>query len=630
MNRTPKLAAIFLLGMFAVSGLYADNPASAVPDSEIRFRLRDAAARELSGGPTAIESRDLGDWAAVLESSAFLLFRKTELYRGTLRILVVSDGEVRCDLFPGLTLRMSSALLDGIDEEMLALVASSPSRGRNLDDLRERLVAPFIAFEAARFALDQPFGAASRLLSITAGGDLCSWEALTAPNEDETAAIDRMATLLLEAAGYDGSLYGEWLASLDEDFRDGSEDKRAYLTALPSPRWRIEALASSSGESQRDRGELRGIFSSLASAAALDEARFSLARLEARFPGSPWVLRLKTFVAHLSWLASQDPASLSVATFLPFAQGAGGEFDRFKGLLTRPAGTSAPAMPVTASADWASARSGYAALRGLYSDSLLDAADAMLQVYSREATAAAQASRLAEAAAASERGQSSLTARANGASVLALSGSDPVRSVFILEGLRKLAVSPADPIPGQVPWGFPGDSRLLLLNTVLCALKDGKSAAAERADIAELSAGTEVKPISVRNLTNGDDTDALLDKWGHPAEIVYNLVTETWYYPGLAASVTVRPGTAGAAGKVLSVTVGPRSPVSPGGELRTGDTRQEWEGAFGLPAWRSADRSVYLVNGNRISVLYLGGDAVFGAQARIREYTVEFGDPGTR
>ena len=70
------------------------------------------------------------------------------------------------------------------------------------------------------------------------------------------------------------------------------------------------------------------------------------------------------------------------------------------------------------------------------------------------------------------------------------------------------AVSPADPIPGQVPWGFPGDSRLLLLNTVLCALKNGQSAAAERADIAELSAGTEVKPISVRNLTNGDDTDA--------------------------------------------------------------------------------------------------------------------------
>ncbi len=55
----------------------------------------------------------------------------------------------------------------------------------------------------------------------------------------------------------------------------------------------------------------------------------------------------------------------------------------------------------------------------------------------------------------------------------------------------------------------------------------------------------------------------------------------------------------------MEITIASGSPVSPGGDIRTGDTREVFERVFGEPAYRAGDRDVYLVNGMRLSVHYL-------------------------
>lgn len=639
MSKTAAIALILLVP-FALFAQEAPSP------FEIREALAESAAAERSLA-TLSPSESLGNWKDSLETCLFLLLRKTEIYRGPLSIEVSVDGEIDAWLFPGSTFRVTSALLDDVDALVLETVAASASRERNLDDIRERIVVPWLAFEVSRFALDQPYAAAKRYLAETGRmPGSRAWDALTALSAEEVAAADRFALILLAAAGYDPKIYFDWLSRLDARYRSGAAGGMSrYLSALPSPALRLDSLSGSADETARDSAEMRSSLANIASGQALDEISFSLDRLDDRYPGSPWILRLRAFAAHLAWLSSVDSADLGMATVLPFARTGSAEFDRLSPLLA-PSNDRSTATKAarTATDSWASARTGYETIRGVYFDPVLESAYAMLLVYSRIPELATQAIRVANEAALAEEGQTSFTARANRAAVLALSGNDTQKSAFLLENLvhalaqsaqtgiaqsqQTSGVQPTGNVKAGVPMGSPGDSRILFLNAILAAERNGDSATALRLRLGELANPRVTGTISVRALVNGDGPDELLDKWGHPAEIVYNLVTETWYYPGLLAAVAVLPESGSSRGRILSITAGYGSPISPGADVRTGDAREAFETAFGKPAWRSGDRDTYLVNGNLISSFYIGGGDWYGANATLREIRVEFAGAG--
>ena len=56
---------------------------------------------------------------------------------------------------------------------------------------------------------------------------------------------------------------------------------------------------------------------------------------------------------------------------------------------------------------------------------------------------------------------------------------------------------------------------------------------------------------------------------------------------------------------IIRIRMNAGSPVSPGGDIRTGDSRDQFEKIFGQPVYRAGDRDVYLSNGMRLSVQYL-------------------------
>ena len=123
MNAFRKLIPALAACLMALQG------ASALTDAEIRAEMSDRARKEvLSLAADEIASGELGEWKDIIDSSLFCLFRRTELYRGPLRVLVTKNPEAMCRLYPDGTFVIASALLDWIDEAIFAASAtSSPS-----------------------------------------------------------------------------------------------------------------------------------------------------------------------------------------------------------------------------------------------------------------------------------------------------------------------------------------------------------------------------------------------------------------------------------------------------------------------------------------------------------------------
>ncbi len=625
-----KKPARIALFAFLAGGIAFAEPSTG--EVRIRQALADSAAAAAGKG-SFLSPQDLGTWNDVLTSSLFLLFRKTELYRGSITLSVENSPDAGAAYLTGGTFKVTSGLLDGVDEELFARTAAGTGRTRDMDDSRERLVLPYLAYEAARFALDQPYRAAARRFADNpATAQTLPWAALTAPSEAEVFAADTLALSLLAAAGYDAAVYGEWLSSLNARVRSGNPGNAlAYLSPLPAPAARLENLRANAGNAAADSTAIRAVLRDLRTGTGAEELQEALAGLTDRYPDSPYFIRLRAFASHLRWLTEVEPARLSVATVLPFAREGSAEFERLAPLIADSV-TALTAAPVSARPAWTEAAAAYEELAGKYSDPVAESAYAMLLAYSGDKTLLARSRRIADTAAAAETGtragRFSFAARANQAAVTLLTGKDTLKASFLFEGLISdfSANRGAFASPWTVPTGTPGDTRILLLNAILAAKRNGDPATALRSRLLELAVPKSLGRITARGLTNGDDSDAVLDKWGTPAEIVYNLESETWYYPGLNATVTLAPAAGSRASALRTVGIGPRSPVSPGGDIRTNDTRSQFENAFGKPAWVSGDREVYLVNGNRVSVLYLGGDGQEGLTARIREITVEFAD----
>jgi len=614
-----KASWIFLTVALVCLPLSAASPAPS--DTGGRAALFETARSEIGLlERNEADSGSLGEWKDIIGASLFQLFRRTELFRGEMRVLVVENPSVLVRIHPEGTVVLSTALLDYIDASLFEAAAGSPRRMRSLDSGREAMLVPFLVTEASHFALDHPYAAFRRNGDRSAGRDPFLYSA------EEMLEADRFSAILLSLAGFDPLLLGTWLTSLDGIYAASPADPAfaRYLADIPSPAVRIASLASSDRNLPKITDEFTSVISGLRSGLALNEAEDSLAALAETYPEATWLDRLDALVLHRRWLATVPVPVQRLKTFFPVAAENDPTTPAFLALLAGDQPEFPAARPVTAGGTiqgigipgdaklHASALDAYRRAEEAQPASGLASSRAMLLFWSDETAAL----RMAETAAAQESGSRDSTARANYASLLYLTGTDYARAQYLLGALPETTrnTSTVMPAPGNRPRfvldrGITADERDILLNSalILRPLGDVARSAAKRTEferlyVPSLARGT----IPFRQISIADTADTLASKWGKPAEIIYNYVTENWVYPSLSASVllAVDPESSGTQ-VVRLIRFGAGSPLTPGNDVRTGDSRSDFESIFGKPAYRAGDFEVYLKDGNRLSVLYL-------------------------
>ena len=203
-------------------------PLVAQTGAENRKDMLDEASKEIAPLELKeIPASSLGEWKNAINSSLFNLFRRTELFRGPIRVLVIDDSTVITRLYPNGTFVISSGLLDYIDQSLFEETVDSPRRIRNFDAEREAAIIPFLAPETAHFALGHQLAAWNR----SQGNGI---EYTDVENTD----ADKFAEVLLKLAGLDSGTMEQSLASLSKKSTGGTLGPAfaGYLSPLPSPK----------------------------------------------------------------------------------------------------------------------------------------------------------------------------------------------------------------------------------------------------------------------------------------------------------------------------------------------------------------------------------------------------------
>jgi hypothetical protein len=575
------------------------GPLAAQEDADNRKEMVDEANKRIASLELKeIPANSLGEWKNAIHSSLFSLFRRTELFRGPIRMLVIDESSVVARLYPDGTFVISSGLLDYIDQSLFEETADSPRRIRNFEAEREAAIIPFLAPEASHFALGHQLAAWNR--SRGSGMEFTDGENLDA---------DRFASVLLKLAGLDSGAMEKNLASLSKKISGGTLGPAFtdYFSSLPSPEKRLAALRGAAEDIDRVAGEFGIALDALKRGSSYREASDELAALAEKFPESSYVARLSAIVAHLRWLETVNEQDQAVPTFLPFAQETTPDRQAFMAIAgDASASAGFPQEPAISAASplhgdaflFNAADTAYRTALALLDEPGLSSSYAMLAARGGDADSMRNALELASAAAIREAGTRSFTARANYANLLFLTGTDYAKAQYFMATLGAVAKASDARF---LDTGVPGDSRDIILSQALMmrALGDSKLAAHKITALAPLyGQNRDEGTINLRHLRVGDAPDDLAEKWGRPASIVYNYPTETWEYPALSASAIIE-------GKVSRVRIFPGSPLSPGFDIRTGDSRSDFESMFGKASYRAGDCDVYIKDGNRISVLYL-------------------------
>lgn len=592
---------------------------AAVPDTGLRRDLVAGARQELLRlGRTEVLPEALGDWRETIDSVLFMLFRSTELYRGPVRIMVVDDTEVFSRFYPEGTMVLSTGLLDHIDYLVFELTVDSPRRARDHTGERERKLAPFLAYNAARFALDNDFRAFCRTAETTgpsrAAADLARSIRET-PEEVQNA--DLMARVLLDLSGYESSSYiDDYLPRL-ASLVSARENAGSPPRDVPlSPDERLAFLSDNTHRYEDLRDNHETVLRTLRTGTAFQDAVFAFQGIRESLPENYYLWRLEALVMHLRWLSTVPAETQFIATLFPAAStGVTAARNRFidhaKNWKTgQPAASDVGPAPSLAgdSAYLDTALQAYRTALSVQPDPALASSFAVLLYQGANDTDTAL--REAETAARLEARSQSCTARANYASLLFLSGKDPAEAERILARLHTETAKIGTEAPSGgvlLAEGFPSDTRDILINRTMMLRERNDH---ERADqlieyLGKLTTRQNGGTVSFRGIQLGTPATDVPDRWGPPETITYTYFSEIWTYPRLGIVLSYPPAETGSEPRVMEITIASGSPVSPGGDIRTGDTREVFERVFGEPAYRAGDRDVYLVNGMRLSVHYL-------------------------
>ena len=592
-----RRTVLFLLSFFfiVISG-FTDPLTEGIYTRERLMQVyRDEIAEASSN---EIAASEVGEWYDIIETSLFMLIRRTELFRGTMRLIITDRQNARCMLYPDGTVLVSTGLLDYIDSLLFTDTSGSVRRIRNFNSERENFFAPIAAVCAAQFALNY-YGTAKN----------------TTLSPEKLYTVDILASVLLTIAGYPQGLLEAWVDRLISIQADTETAKvfTSFLTGSVKPDMRLDQLINNGDDITHLYEEISGVLVALQNRRGTADAHTVLDNLLQLFPQNLYINRLNVLIAHQAWLNSLDKRDTELATILPaavydnasvfsFFQAADFMFENDDDEQSDYFSKTMPAR--SNSTVYAQAKKAYSDYLSLIYEAGIASSYAYLLASSPLAHERNAVLSIAEQADLFHTGADDKTARANYAALLYLVGKDYTKAQQLLADCLHSTVRK----PGKVLFlttGFPVDERLIHCNyfRILKKLQDKTGAAQERTWLAGILKDPEtVVPLVLRNVSVGDTVDKLLSAWNRPSTIIYNYYSERWLYRLLNTELIIRSKDGD--GVVLQMSVGFPSSLTFFNEIRTGDAREAFEKKCGTAVYRSCDALMYHQQGNLLQVMY--------------------------
>ena len=551
-----------------------------------------------------IAAGEVGEWYNIIDTTLFMLIRRTELFRGTMRLIITDRQNARCMMYPDGTFLVSTGLLDYIDSQLFMDASGSARRIRNFNTERENFFAPIAAVCAAQFALNYYGTTKNTALSL-----------------EKRSTADIMAGVLLSIAGYPQGLLETWLERLGSIQRDTETAKvfASFLADSVTPTVRFEQLTGNGEAATHLYEELSSVLFALQNRRGTADARTVLDNLLQQFPQSLYINRVNALVAHQAWLNSLDKRNTELATILPaavydnasvFAFFQAADF-MFETDDDEPSDYVSKTMPTRSNSTvYEQAKKAYNDYLSIIYEAGVASSYAYLLASSPLAHERNTVLSIAEQADLFHTGADDKTARANYAALLYLLRKDYTKAKQLL---ADCLYSPARKTTGKVlllTTGFPADERLIRCNyfLILKKLNDKTGAAKERQWLADILKDPEtIVPIALRNVSVGDTVDKLLSAWNKPSSIIYNYYSERWFYRSFNTELIVRSKDGD--GVILQMSVGFPSSLTLFNGIRTGDSRDSLEKVCGKAVYRSCDALMYHRQGNLLQVVY-GNDKI--------------------
>lgn len=558
-----------------------------------RDEIAEASSNEIS-------ANEIGEWYDILETSLFMLMRRTELFRGTMRLIITDQQEARCMLYPDGTFLVSSGLLDYIDSLLFLETSLSARRIRNFNNEREYFFASAAAVCAAQFALNY-YGTAQN----------------TGLSQEKIYATDIMASVLLDIAGYPQGLLETWLTRLDTVQTDAktAQNFRSFSSSVKAKE-RLEQLYHNSEAVTNLYEEISGVLFALRNRKGTLDARTVLDNLLQLFPESLYMNRLNALISHQAWLSGIDKQTQKLATIFPaavydntavfsFFQAADFMQEDEDDELEKEADYFSHSMSAKGiHKTYAQAKKAYHDYLSIIYEAGIASSYAYLLAFSPLTHERETALSIAEQADLFHAEADDKTARANYAALLYLIGKDYTKARTLLADCLHTTYRKN----GKqlfLTTGFPADERLIRCNyfRIFKKLKDKAGAAQQKKWLTDiLKEPEEDAPIVLRNIALGATVDELLIAWNKPSAIIYNYYSERWLYRLFNTEVIVRGKTQG--GIILQMTIGFPSPLTIFNDIRTGDSLEVFEKVCGKPVYRCCDALVYHRKGSTLQVIY--------------------------
>ena len=576
-----------------------------------------------------VKSLALGEWKTIIDDSLFSLIRRTELYRGKVSVTVYEDDLVRLSVLPDLSVFISSGLLGYVDEAIFLSLSDNLRRAKNINEERELYLSAFLAFELARFAVDldvskyqrSPFSSLDELSKRLLPSDFF--------------LLDEMAASLLKVAGYGSDVMASHLERLQQimngTFASSYFFDEFLLKNLYARSKRIEDVKENI---EQFAEEVLSVLFALNGQQNLGELVQSLELLEAVYPNSLYLLRLKTLASHSLYMESFDVATLEFVPFLPLAVLGHVYAKKYYLPLEKNFNESHPS-PSKDTKKWETLQQEAIAfykeyLVAIRDESMASSYLALLASRLFEKQGVAKGKEIAKAmlgekdivfATSLLQGNTNLinveklnyaffidSLNMNNAENAVATEKNTLASI-LQDALERGEERCGD---GFLKKGHFFDERLILYNHILASKKVGKNKKDLQSSIATLKKKAIVadkkKTISIRQLKIGESTDELTRLWGEPSSIVYNYYFERWIYNHLKAMAVISSYAENPA--VMEIILFSKSPVSLQGNIRIGDDRKTFETQFGSPSYKAGDCDVYFYGKESLCVLYSAGNII--------------------
>ncbi len=603
-NKSILLIALTLFAIFS-ENLFAQKNAESILDMR-KMAMQEYRSEISAVSFNEIPAENLGVWNEILENALFMLIRKTELYRGRMRILIEETSDAKCKIYPDGTILISTAIFDYIDAKLSSTQNMSPRKIKNFNIEREKMLASFLVHQVANFALEDS------LLNFSKN-KVQSLESIKRTNMD----ADKFALLILKVAGYDSNIFYDHLEELKRIQYESDNFRRfgCFFKKHFDPQKRISNLLSNVDEAEVMAEEVLAVLESIQgdSLNSLEDAKQKLISLKKEFPNNMYFKRLFALVLHKKWRLSIKENSQELLTSYPTSvQLEDKIYKSFKILdndydklqiqykeFSKPSNTTVENISA-----YDEAVRAYKVYLSSIEETGMTSSYAMLLHYSNHQKENFLSMSLAEKAYLEESGTESLCSALNYASILYMTGKDYTKSRRILE---KLMEGPKSKNARSLflRTGLDIDERVLLFNYARVLFGLGETELAEKIKTKLkliLFSLDKYDPIVLKKISLGSSTDDLIEYWGKPALIQYNYFLEKWHYTFLNVDISISPQDGNLIHKIM---IHLNSSLTLPGDLRIGESKKCFEKVFGRSLFYTGDFKNYFYKGNRIQIFFV-------------------------